>query len=50
MVNQNSGFQGLMDGKGKSFAFNNPELNIGKPVPAYWLVQQKEEPEEFLAK
>ena len=50
IVNQNSAFQDLMDLRGKTFAFTDPESNTGKLVPTYWLVQQKEQPKEFFGK
>jgi len=50
IVNQNSTFQDLMDLRGKTFAFTDPESNTGKLVPTYWLVQQKEQPKEFFGK
>ena len=50
IVNQNSAFQDLMDLRGKTFAFTDPESNTGKLVPTYWLVQQKERPKEFFGK
>jgi len=50
IVNQNSAFKNLMDLRGKSFAFTDPESNTGKLVPTYWLVQQKEQPKEFFGK
>jgi phosphonate transport system substrate-binding protein len=50
IVNQNSTFQDLMDLRGKTFAFTDPESNTGKLVPTYWLFQQKEQPKEFFGK
>ena len=50
IVNQNSSFKDLMDLRGKTFAFTDPESNTGKLVPTYWLVQQKEQPKEFFGK
>ncbi|MBT8349726.1 MAG: phosphate/phosphite/phosphonate ABC transporter substrate-binding protein [Deltaproteobacteria bacterium] len=50
IVNQNSGFQDLMELRGKTFAFTDPESNTGKLVPTYWLVQQKQIPKEFFGK
>jgi len=50
IVNRNSAFQDLMDLRGKTFAFTDPESNTGKLVPTYWLVQQKEQPKEFFGK
>jgi phosphonate transport system substrate-binding protein len=50
IVNQNSAFQNLMDLRGKTFAFTDPESNTGKLVPTYWLVQQKQKPKEFFGK
>ena len=50
IVNQNSSFKDLMDLRGKTFAFTDPESNTGKLVPTYWLLQQKEQPKEFFGK
>jgi len=50
IVNHNSSFQDLMDLRGKTFAFTDPESNTGKLVPTYWLIQQKEQPKEFFGK
>ena len=50
IVNQNSTFQSLMDLRGKTFAFTDPESNTGKLVPTYWLDQHKESPNEFFGK
>ena len=50
IVNQNSNFKDLMDLRGKTFAFTDPESNTGKLVPAYWLQQIKETPEAFFEK
>ena len=50
IVNRNSNFKGLMDLRGKTFAFTDPESNTGKLVPTYWLVQQQERPKEFFGK
>ena len=50
IVNQNSTFQNLMDLRGHTFAFTDPESNTGRLVPAYWLAQQKEQPKEFFGK
>jgi phosphonate transport system substrate-binding protein len=50
IVNQNSTFQNLMDLRGHTFAFTDPESNTGKLVPTYWLVQKKERPKEFFGK
>jgi phosphonate transport system substrate-binding protein len=50
IVNQKSAFQDLMDLRGKTFAFTDPESNTGKLVPTYWLIQQKEQPKEFFGK
>ena len=50
IVNQSSNFRSLMDLRGKTFAFTDPESNTGKLVPTYWLVQQKERPKEFFGK
>jgi len=50
IVNKNSSFRDLMDLRGKTFAFTDPESNTGKLVPTYWLVQQKEQPKEFFGK
>ena len=50
IVNRNSNFKGLMDLRGKTFAFTDPESNTGKLVPTYWLAQQQERPKEFFGK
>jgi phosphonate transport system substrate-binding protein len=50
IVNQESAFQSLMDLRGKTFAFTDPESNTGKLVPTYWLVQHQERPKEFFGK
>jgi phosphonate transport system substrate-binding protein len=50
IVNQKSTFQDLMDLRGKTFAFTDPESNTGKLVPTYWLAQQKEQPKDFFGK
>ncbi len=50
IVNHNSTFHDLMELKGKTFAFTDPESNTGKLVPTYWLVQQKQKPKEFFSK
>ena len=50
IVNHNSTFRNLLDLRGKTFAFTDPESNTGKLVPTYWLNQQKEKPEEFFGK
>ncbi len=50
IVNHNSPFQGLMDLRGKTFAFTDPESNTGMLVPTYWLVKQDRKPEEFFGK
>jgi len=50
IVNQTSPFQRLLDLKGKTFAFTDPESNTGKLVPTYWLVQQQKRPEDFFGK
>ncbi len=50
IVNQNSSFKDLMDLRGKTFAFTDPESNTGKLVPTYWLAQQQERPKEFFGK
>ena len=50
IVNQNSSFKDLMDLRGKTFAFTDPESNTGKLVPTYWLVQQQEQPKKFFGK
>ena len=50
IVNHNSPFRGLMDLRGKTFAFTDPESNTGMLVPTYWLVKQNRKPEEFFGK
>jgi phosphonate transport system substrate-binding protein len=50
IVNHSSPFQGLMDLRGKTFAFTDPESNTGMLVPTYWLVQRNQEPEEFFGR
>jgi phosphonate transport system substrate-binding protein len=50
IVNQNSVFQDLMDLRGKTFAFTDPESNTGMLVPTYWLIQQQERPKDFFGK
>ena len=50
IVNHNNTFRNLLDLRGKTFAFTDPESNTGKLVPTYWLNQQKEKPEEFFGK
>jgi phosphonate transport system substrate-binding protein len=50
IVNQNSTFNNLMDLRGHTFAFTDPESNTGRLVPTYWLVQQQEQPKEFFGK
>ena len=50
IVNQKSTVQDLMDLRGKTFAFTDPESNTGRLVPTYWLAQQKEQPKDFFGK
>jgi len=50
IVNRNSSYQNLMDLRGKTFAFTDPESNTGRLVPTYWLVQQNQTPKEFFGK
>jgi phosphonate transport system substrate-binding protein len=50
IVNRNSSFQGLMDLRGKTFAFTDPDSNTGKLVPTYWLIKRQERPKEFFGK
>jgi phosphonate transport system substrate-binding protein len=50
IVNHNSTFRDLLDLRGKTFAFTDPESNTGKLVPTYWLNQHEEKPEEFFGK
>lgn len=50
IVNHNSPFQDLMDLKGKTFAFTDPESNTGMLVPTFWLVKQNRKPKEFFGK
>ena len=50
IVNQKSAFHDLMDLRGKTFAFTDPESNTGMLVPTYWLIQQKEQPKSFFGK
>ncbi|MEJ2155395.1 MAG: phosphate/phosphite/phosphonate ABC transporter substrate-binding protein [Desulfobacteraceae bacterium] len=50
IVNRKSEYQSLADLRGKVFAFTDPESNTGQLVPAYWLGQKHERPEDYFSK
>jgi len=50
IVNKDSGLRTFEDLSGKSFAFTDPESNTGRLVPAYWLKQKGQDPENFFEK
>ncbi|MCG2774241.1 MAG: phosphate/phosphite/phosphonate ABC transporter substrate-binding protein [Desulfobacterales bacterium] len=50
IVNKDSSFHRFEDLRGRVFAFTDPDSNTGRLVPIYWLMQMKEQPENFFSK
>jgi phosphonate transport system substrate-binding protein len=50
IVNRDTSFERIENLRGKVFAFTDPDSNTGRLVPAYWLAQMGENPENFFKK
>jgi len=50
LIVKDEAFRRLEDLKGRTFAFTDPESNTGRLVPAYWLAEIGERPDQYFGK